>query len=244
MAKLRTPSASSRALKARQGCELPYSGWTDWRLPTVYELLSLIHFAKEQPPLSYFPDIAQDNTYWSASATFWDAFFWTVNFLVGTPIDLAISDSATARCVRFDQNEPTDLPRQRYFYAEIAGESIVFDTRTNLLCRRRYDHLYTQFFTIGLSFCEGSDYAGLTNWRVPNIVESLSIFDSTRWEPVVDVAVFPQAASDLYPLCSSSTHYFDTEWIFALSLSDGSIVGDSKGLTPGTCKVWCVADPP
>jgi hypothetical protein len=62
-----------------------YGGYSDWRLPNVKELQSIVDYGRVSPAIdtTYFPN-AQSNGYWS-STTYADStdFAWFVNFNYG-----------------------------------------------------------------------------------------------------------------------------------------------------------------
>lgn len=88
---------------------LGLGGYTDWRLPNIKELHSIIDATKTSAPninISYFPDTKTDNYYWS-STTFADTtgYAWYVDFNIGgagfvMTSPLSKTDSLYARCLR------------------------------------------------------------------------------------------------------------------------------------------------
>jgi alpha-tubulin suppressor-like RCC1 family protein len=50
-----------------------------------------------------------------------------------------------------------------------------------------------------------TNFAGKSDWRLPNIRELHTVVDRTRWIPVIDAAVFPNTSSSYYWTASANT---------------------------------------
>ncbi len=92
---------------AKSYCDnLIYAGFTDWNLPTLNEMRTIVNENKTNPA-SDFPYILSD-TYWTNS---WhsgqqgDAYYYTVSFYDGSEYPHAIANWYFARCMRY--NNPT-----------------------------------------------------------------------------------------------------------------------------------------
>jgi hypothetical protein len=59
-----------------------------------------------------------------------------------------------------------------------------------------------------LSYCEGLDWAGHTDWRLPNRKELRSIVDNRRSNPTVDPAIFPATPGNNF--WTSTTELFNS----------------------------------
>ena len=66
----------------------------------------------------------------------------------------------------------------------------------------------TEYWVAALSYCEGLDFAGSTNWRLPNIKELMSIIDFQNSEPSINPTYFPATQPNTY--WSSTTVIFST----------------------------------
>ena len=162
-----------------------YEGITGWRLPDEWEFMSLLDYASPDPP-SYF---SADNTwYWCASssaetssASAWAAHIGTGSIELGEKTGIK-----NVLCVA--DNEVTIFPEER-FYSDGDNGTTVFDTRTGLLWQRGHSPDALTWGE-GLAYCEGLDYDGRDDWRLPNILELRSIFDNTRYAPAWDAEVF------------------------------------------------------
>ncbi|MBN2825565.1 MAG: DUF1566 domain-containing protein [Campylobacterales bacterium] len=88
--------------EAYQYCtELKLGGHTDWRVPTITELLTLVSYNKYKPAIIGGFNYVEDNFYWS-STRFKDDFSknWGVDFRDGASEPNGTSYDRRVRCVR------------------------------------------------------------------------------------------------------------------------------------------------
>ena len=168
--------------QAQGVCEsLTLADYTDWRLPSLKELLSLADFGQSSPAinLALFPGTAS-GPYWAADA---DALaagsFWTVNFQSGSFLPLDGAGANFIRCVRGQTLHFNDLVP--------ADTGALLDIGTGLVWQQEHDGVALTWQQ-ALAACEGLSLAGRSDWRLPNIKELESIADASRAAPALSSA--------------------------------------------------------
>ena len=156
--------------------DLEYAGYDDWRLPKPKELLS-INSNKLNPSVdtAYFP--TPSDYFWTSKKYVSDAGkAWSVNFSEGTLLNNATSNEYYVRCVR---GEP--LPENNTFTEmTFNNKAVLLDNVTGLVWIKPYYNGHTDAWYHSLKSCEESDYAGFTDWRLPNKNELVSILDLSQ----------------------------------------------------------------
>ncbi|OGR09462.1 MAG: hypothetical protein A2341_18200 [Deltaproteobacteria bacterium RIFOXYB12_FULL_58_9] len=184
---------------------LDWGGHSDWRLPDEYELLSIVHGGRTNPAIdeSFFPSTPWGG-FW-ASSTYADDLTsaWRVSFAHGNMYFNDKIAQGYTRCVR---GGPF-LTRQ--FEVDIVnGDRVVTDTLTGLQWQGCINGKSGDNCTAGLvvesdwvsalAVCENANWAGFTDWRLPNIQELTSIADHRRYGPAIDVTTFPSTPLDWF----------------------------------------------
>jgi hypothetical protein len=85
-----------------------------------------------------------------------------------------------------------------------------------------------------ITFCENLDFAGYTNWHLPNFNELYSIADRSKYNPAMS-SVFINVVSSLY--WSATTYASNTSNAWDVYFSNGS---DDYNRKTGTYYVRCV----
>jgi hypothetical protein len=148
---------------------LTLGGYTDWRLPLIWELINIVNFNSSNPACySSFSCMTGTARYLSstpyATST---SYAWTVNFYL--PTTDIVNSNQYVRCVRGAKNAPS------YFAAN--RSKIVKDATTGLVWQRDGDANGALAWVNALSACENLSLAGKTDWRLPNANELMTIVD-------------------------------------------------------------------
>ena len=177
-------------------------GFSDWRLPTVKELMSIVNYGNTSGPkinTAWFPNTAS-NRYWTSertSPTSDNRYF--INFSSGQA-----GYSGTAYLIRLVRGSQYSGPR--YSYSTVAFESdaannVVNDAWTGLQWRRCQEGRtwtgsqclgYTTTFTHEAALAHSRNKIG---WRLPNVKELGSLLDLNLSSLRIDEIAFPAPAN-------------------------------------------------
>lgn len=180
-------------------------GYSDWRLPTIKELYSLIQFDGTDPsgpslndPIpfldsNYFDfrygdesegDRIIDAQYWSSTEYVSTTIFgasttFGVNFadgrIKGYPNEANPRGKVKAEFVRYVRGN-TDFGKNDF---QDNGDGTVTDLATGLMWQKADDG-QTYLWEDALAYAEDLELAGYSDWRLPNAKELQSIVDYTR----------------------------------------------------------------
>ncbi|MBN1654052.1 MAG: DUF1566 domain-containing protein [Deltaproteobacteria bacterium] len=207
--------------------DLYMAGKDDWRLPSIYELTSIIDFSKTNPSIDsgIFPNTPALAA-WSSTNVLrpaeiaWVA-AWGVHFgngLIG--YDQKTSDlnplgrkAWHTRCVRGPKINARTFTKK---------DLVVLDDASSLMWQAcSAGQTVTNCSGNALQFswqdandyCDTlNDYAGYNDWRLPNVRELLSLIDYTKVDPAVDLIAFPETQSGYYWSSTPIEGYPDHAW--------------------------------
>jgi Protein of unknown function (DUF1566) len=237
-----------------------YAGRKDWRLPTIEELMIRYNYGADPSDGGKFPGTDGEN--WSATPNEMGGgttFAKATSFRGGVQVTQRISAAAFnlgARCVA------GTLPSRQGFVDN--GDGTVTDNNTGLLWMKCLQSRSGANCEIGPTIngvpvaagygywgahdeCTNLNFAGKTNWRLPNVNELRSIMDYTRIQPSI-ASVFPGNAAML--TIEDATWSSTTQTTIALPLyrnawapsyAIGRTLNDPK--INGVNHVRCVANP-
>lgn len=187
------PEGSFDWQSAANHCEKEYAGSYGWRLPTPKELLSIVDNGRYDPAINtdLFPG-TNDEWFWT-SADFASTDEadkdkkWFVRFDKGFLSHKAKTESQKmhVRCVR-----GTPLPDGQFETEKIGEDEIVKDSVTGLMWQKTYKDSIKKFAD-ALSTCENLEYAGFSDWRLPNKNELASIANYGKYRPASDFPGMP-----------------------------------------------------
>jgi len=111
-------------------------------------------------------------------------------------------------------------------YTRDAATETVYDDGTSLTWQdNEVVKTTTRTWSEAIEYCENLDFAGVQDWRLPNINELLSMTDPTRVDPAVD-PIFTNVASHLY--WSSTTHAGGTTDAWFVAFRHGYVGNNDK----------------
>ncbi len=204
-------------------CEnLSLGGHSDWRLPTIKELSTLVDSSIPYPgptiDTNYFPDTATDYPadYWSSTNVSYNNLeAWFVDFANGYVLfkgkgHLQNNTYAYVRAVR-------GLSADNIFADN--GDGTISDIQTGLMWQQTApSSVYS--WDQALTYCENLNLGGYTDWRLPNRNELQSIVDYSKYFPAITSTFFIETFSDtLY--WTSTTHANSPNLVWVL----GSVTG-------------------
>ena len=182
-----------------------FGGYSDWRLPTVKELGSIAYLRNYDPAIdiAYFPNTVSAD-YWSSSPNvLGTGNAWGIYYYYGYGSDNSKSGAYYVRAVRGTQSEASG-------HWVINGDDTVTDTSTGLMWQQGGK---SQMDWEGaISYCEGLSLANYKDWRLPNSKELRSIADLSVYDPAIDTAIFPDAASSNYWSATTDARYKSFAW--------------------------------
>ena len=197
----------SEVKQADDLCSVEYSSLEGGpRLPTTKELMTLTDH-------SVLYDYLIDQNYfgwlyrniWTAEKLIYD----TEEGTVYGPYD--DTDMALMWCVRGEEYGKVD--EEMYEILGEGNEKVVFDSSTNLIWQKEYAENKT--WKDALSYCENLEYAGKSDWRLPNKNELMTLIDYSKEEG--PFSSFPDMPTDGF-WSSTAYDYYDS---YDKVLSDG-----------------------
>jgi len=212
--------------------DLVLGGYTDWRMPTRKELLSIVDYSVPDPgptvnAKSFLP--THTTSYWSynEAPSSYMTKAWGVEFAAGKNVtDTREYESMYLRCVRGTQAVPVFVNNQ---------DGTIADKTTGLVWQQ--DEPGAKTWSEAISYCDDLSLAGHVDWRLPNIRELVSLVDDnkSKTSPALDTAFFPKVAAANY---WSSTSYATTPsaaWV--VSFGSG---GTNAGAKSSSLNCRCV----
>jgi hypothetical protein len=189
-----------------------YGGYSDWRIPTQRELLSIVNYDNYNPAIDMnaFPNTIP--SYYWAYPTYADnpGGSSCINFLYGHDFDLDNTTTYYVRAVRGNQTPSA-------FTAN--GDGTVTDNATGLMWSQATD-LTPLSWQAALAWCEDLSLAGYEDWRLPTLKELASIVDDDVDGLAVDSTYFPDTMAAYYWTATSSAYNPEQAWLVSFSLGN------------------------
>jgi hypothetical protein len=242
-----TPTWSDASTVAGAANTAHQCGYTDWRVPTTQELLSLIDAGAAAAPLidaNFFGGTPPVN-HWTVDALSTDSSqAWYVSFDAGlSGFDNKLNPFAKTfytRLVRGGTAAPTECDSDNAQRYVDHGNGTITDTRTGLMWQRCADgqsgaDCGTGTATAHASFAAALGRAAAVNadatgaghghddWRVPNRNELASLVQSACAAPAINRLRFPATPNTtIAPFWSSSPAGASLAWV--VQFNDGQVL--------------------
>ena len=211
-----------------------FGGFSNWRLPTVKELYSLIYDMGKMQfryiSYTYFPYVNVHGKYISSTSnlyvTYDNAHFWFGGY----------EDTFYVRAVRGQTSGNSFIDN---------GDGTISDLATGLMWQKGESGTMT--WEEALAYCENLSLANHDDWRLPNIKELVSILDHgvVSGSPTINSTFFPGVITGFYSgsYWSSTTdsdfnntHTSDPDqygfyWKYYVDFTTGYTSGNSKTIT-------------
>ncbi|MCX6136582.1 MAG: DUF1566 domain-containing protein [Ignavibacteriales bacterium] len=216
--------------KAGVYCDtLTLGGYTDWRLPTGFEIFGILNHDKLNPAMdvTYFPKTLAEY-WWSSEVRVDDATkVWAANAGGGIgahPKTETVSAGGTkkfhVRAVRNTKSPVTITLR----YVD-NGNGMITDRATGLIWQKVQPSA-TMTWDNALKYSDTLSLGGQTDWRIPNIKELQSINDPGLAKPSIDRSSFTSAVTGRY--WSSTSQYSAATRAWFLDCEYGIVSYDLK----------------
>lgn len=172
--------------------DLVIGDYDDWRLPSVYELLTAVHYGQDDAKIDTIFENVVAGDYWTATSNEYNvSMAWMVDFASGVHYAVSKSSVAHVRCVR-----GTSI--KAHVYTRDPMQNVVTDDTLRLQWQDDSDvSADATDWENALERCEALVKAGYDDWRLPNINELISITDYTTDGSNLN-GVFENGASDDY----------------------------------------------
>ncbi len=208
-----------------------FAGLSDWRLPNIAELHTIVERENLSPAINtaVFPNVSNES--WSSTPLVRYSFgAWFVNFNIGYDSLDYNHSSYSVRLVRGGQQTFDSLP-----YTTPTSDftdhrdGTVTHQRTGLMWQRcAVGQVWigstcsgtTKNYTYAKAKLLTTDFAGFSDWRLPNQNELLSIVEYGSDDPAINSDIFPNTVSRWF--WSSSPYVNNSNYAWGVYFSYGA----------------------
>lgn len=252
-----TGAAQNYTWYQTQSVTQSFAGQSDWRVPSVRELQTLVNRTLFAPAIdrTAFPNTPATD-YWTSTSlvSSTSPYAWEVNFEAGSALASASFKSST-QPIRLVRGSPTSsllsLVQLKSDYVD-HGDGTVTHTPTGLMWKRCVEgQIWSGAGCTGTASKQdwaaanalASNFSGRSDWRLPTAEELLSLVDFTRSDPTaIHSTIFPTTGVDSYWTASTYIGYASYAWF--VSFVYGEIGVSSKDNTKQARLVRSVNDGP
>ena len=204
---------------------LTYGGYT-WRIPTAKEFLSIADhdrgdYSEYDPAVNnfYFRSLGSDfYVYWTSTpVTGSEGKFW--NYYPGTAT-VAVTSYTAANELAFVCVSGEEYGKPGTFEVKnIGGSEVIFDSTTNLMW---YPVSPKRNWHDALESCTELNYAGYSDWRLPNKNELLTLVDYSKSDPASSVTDIP--SEEFWSSTFQLSDYGGADNAYTIGMGDGAIL--------------------
>ena len=215
-------------------------GHSDWRLPTIHELISLVNVMAREPAMdaTAFPDAPFDAIVWSSTRMAGRPdLAWFVGFYQGSQQVGFIDNPLRVRCVRVAATSPERCYEEGARFT--LQDELAFDKATGLTWRRNDSASEGKNWTDAAAYCTSLG----DGFRMPSINELTTILDfsqSPSTGHMIDVKVFPRPNDWYWSSSAIVGEYPDVNaGVWSLTFAEGSRATATES-TVGINRTRCV----
>ena len=237
-----------------------YCGYSDWRLPSIKELSDVVKYSHKGAMIEsrYFPN-TQQSMYWSSttqsdftnrawSVPFYDTIIHGVHDCVNSK-----HHAYYARAVRGGKSELLSNLAMLTFDAVDSdskdnastaacgytdnGDGTVTDPSNSLMWQQKTT-FFTKTWEQALTYCEGLNLGGYTDWRLPTIKELRGLVDFSLYNLAINKTYFPHMAVFYWSSTTCEPHT-STAWGVVSSTGYARYGYKNEGLHDGLNSSSC-----
>ncbi len=225
----------------KNGCSISYGGIDDWRLPTQKELLTLADLGRIRgamiDPL-YFSIIYKEyevNGEYAYTLSDGGNYIYLASLGVMVNKDVFGGEAPAGFLICVSGDKYGEINPENY---TDNGDGTVFDSVTNLLWKK--DSVVKDTWKEALSYCANLEFAGHSDWRLPNRNELASLVDYSKAETGAEViSSFPGMTPDMF-WTSTPGNVESDNWIVDMKSGNVSQMNMDELEESQTFSVRCV----
>ena len=219
---------------------LSLGGYSDWRLPTVQELSTLVDTSIPIPgptiKTKFFPNTqsSEYSGYWSSTSYVSDTdIAWVVNFYLGNVCAWFARGGSPDEHVKTNNNYVRAVRGGSYGELGnwvINGNGTITDTSTGLMWQQDTAPGYgsgpnPDFYNWqqAVDYCNKLNLGGYSDWRLPTRNELQTLVDYGRQDPAT---TFPETKTWAYWSSTTGADYAGAAWF--VYFEDGTVDGEDK----------------